>query len=276
MSMPVLIVKQLSVSLPTATGTFQILDNINFALSPQTLTAIVGESGCGKTTLCKTLLGLLNPKFKIEGNLTLTNAAGTTMSFDLNEPDELNAIRGRRIGLLFQEPTSTLNPVLKIGRQLSDALLVPDQKECINLLEQVGFDEPDRITCSYPHELSGGQAQRAALALALAGRPEILIVDEPATALDSIAREEFFNLMHQLQTSSGSTVLMVTHDWRFLAKMAAQLIVMHSGRIVETGSPQAILGQPAHPYTRKLLEIQRAIRLGQWPEEVLLSNDKCS
>jgi len=276
MNTPILSVKQLSVTLQTEAGSRQILENINFVLLPKTLTAIIGESGCGKSTLCKTLLGLLSPKFKIKGILELNNTDGTKTSFDPSRPNEMKIIRGHRIGLLFQEPTLTLNPVLKIQRQIGDALFNSNQKEIIRLLGLVGFDEPQRIARSYPHELSGGQTQRIALGLALAGQPDILIVDEPATALDSIARQEFFDLMRRLQANSDLTILMVTHDLHFLSAIANRVIVMHSGRIIETGTPQTILDQPAHPYTQKLLGIQQAFDNGQWPEEVLLSNDKCS
>ena len=259
---PIQTVHNLNVALQ---GAREILSDINFALPTGSTTAIIGESGCGKTTLCKALLGLLGRKFLINGNIELGNADGTIAVIEPAEANAFTAVRGRRIGLLFQETPLTLNPLLRIGRQIRDLLPHPEQPKIIHLLEMVGFTDPQKIINCWPHELSGGQAQRVGLALALAGRPDILIVDEPATALDSIARRDFFDRLRKIQIESGLTILMVTHDLHILTVAADRLIVMFAGQIVEQGDCQSVLEQPAHPYTRSLLQIDRAFRNGRWP-----------
>lgn len=265
MKKPILSVNNLNVALPGARG---ILSDINFVLPAGSTTAIIGESGCGKTTLCKALLGLLGRKFSVSGNITIGSRDGLNTTLNPGDSDSFCNLRGTQIGLLFQETPLTLNPVLRVGRQISDLFASSDRRAALQLLELVGFPETERIYRAYPHELSGGQAQRVGLALALAGRPEILIVDEPATALDSIARQDFFKLLRKLQIESGLTILMVTHDLHTLAVAADRLIVMFAGRIVEQGDCQSVLEHPAHPYTRSLLQIERAFRNGQWPEEM--------
>lgn len=259
---PILTVHNLNVALQ---GAREILSDINFALPPGSTTAIIGESGCGKTTLCKALLGLLGRKFLINGNIELGNADGTIAVIDPGKLSAFTAVRGRRIGLLFQETPLTLNPVLRIGRQISDLTADSDRRAALQLLELVGFPEAAQIYMAFPHELSGGQAQRVGLALALAGRPDILIVDEPATALDTIARRDFFDLLRKIQIESGLTILMVTHDLHILTVAADRLIVMFAGRIVEQGDCKSVLEQPGHPYTRSLLQTDRAFRNGRWP-----------
>ncbi len=266
MKKPILSVYNLNVALPVTGGTQTILREINFDLLPGTTTAVIGESGCGKTTLCKALLGLLSQKFSVSGNVVIGSRDELIATLNPGDPDSFCNLRGTKIGMLFQEASLTLNPVIKIGRQIRDLLPNPEQAEIIRLLEMVGFTDPQKIIDSWPHELSGGQVQRIGLSLALAKRPEILIVDEPATALDSIARREFLDLLRKIQIESGLTIMMVTHDLHILSVAADRLIVMFAGQIAEQGDCKSVLEQPMHPYTRSLLQIDRAFRNGQWPQ----------
>lgn len=267
-TLPVLTVQNLCVGLRIENRFRSILDEIGFSIQPGSLTAIIGESGCGKSTLCKALPGLLDPKFTVSGSIELSNTDDSITTINLNDSRALAGIRGRRIGLLFQEPGLTLNPVLTVGRQICDILPNSDRAEALRLLETVGFSEPAQIFRMYAHELSGGQSQRVALALALAGQPRILIVDEPATALDSIARQEFFDLLRRLKAESGLAILMVTHDLHELAERADRIIVLYSGWVVEQGDSRSILEHPAHPYSKALLDIFSAFRKGLWPVSI--------
>jgi ABC-type dipeptide/oligopeptide/nickel transport system ATPase component len=269
-----LVVRNLDVYLSSVGSKRQILDGVSFSIVRGTTTAIIGESGCGKSTLCKALMGLLDSQFKISGSLEWHNSSGLRVLIDPARPNEFDSLRGRRIGIVFQEAAASLNPVLPIGRQVGDLIPDSDRQAILQLLERVGFRDAKSILRAYPHELSGGQAQRVGLALALAPQPDLLIVDEPVTALDSIARQEFYQMLKNWQTENGLTIILVTHDLTGLTDPVSQLLVMSAGQIVEQGDCREILQNPSHPDTQGFVKIFTAMREGRWPD-VVLSTDKC-
>ncbi len=234
------------------------VDGVDVEVRRGETVCLVGESGCGKTVLALALLGLLpRPPAEI---------AGGRVRFcgdDLLDRDEkaLQAVRGRRIGMVFQEPLTSLNPVFTIGEQIAEPLRIhlalPESRvrqRCVQLLSDVGIDEPDLRLAAYPHQLSGGQRQRAMIAMALACGPELIIADEPTTALDVTVQAQILRLMNRLQQARGLSVLYITHDLGVVSQIADRVYVMYAGLIVETGAAPSVLRDPRHPYTQALLE----------------------
>ncbi len=234
------------------------VDGVDFEVRRGETVCLVGESGCGKTVSALALLGLLpRPPGEI---------AGGRVRFcgdDLLDRDEeaLQVVRGRRIGMVFQEPLTSLNPVFTIGEQIAEPLRVhlelPEsqiRQRCLQLLHDVGIDSPEQRLAAYPHQLSGGQRQRAMIAMALACGPELIIADEPTTALDVTVQAQILSLMNRLQHAHDMSVLYITHDLGVVSQIADRVYVMYAGVIVETGAAQPVLRNPRHPYTRALLD----------------------
>jgi peptide/nickel transport system ATP-binding protein/oligopeptide transport system ATP-binding protein len=234
------------------------VDGVDFEVRRAETVCLVGESGCGKTVTALALLGLLpRPPGEI---------AGGRVRFcgdDLLDRDEaaLRAVRGRRIGMVFQEPLTSLNPVFTIGEQIAEPLRIHRslsesriRQRCLELLHDVGIDAPEQRLAAYPHQLSGGQRQRAMIAMALACGPELIIADEPTTALDVTVQAQILRLMNRLQQAHGLSLLYITHDLGVVSQIADRVYVMYAGVIVETGAAQPLLRNPRHPYTRALLE----------------------
>lgn len=225
----------------------------------QTL-ALVGESGSGKTLTGLAVLGLLPPAVRFaQGAVRLDGRdlrAGAVA--------EWRAARGRRIAAIFQEPAAALNPVLPIGRQIGEGVAAPSRaarrQRVLTLLRDVGLADAERVARAYPHELSGGMQQRAMIALALAGEPDVLIADEPTTALDPTLQGQILDLLTVLQRQRGLALLLISHDLQLVLQRADAVAVMYCGRIVECGPAERIAGAAAHPYTRALLETARALR----------------
>jgi peptide/nickel transport system permease protein len=249
-------VEHVDVTLPTADGSMQILDDVSFAIRPGETVGLVGESGCGKTVTAMAILGLLPANGEISAGRILF--AGRDLTH-LSEK-ELRRLRGREIGLVSQEPMVSLDPVFRVGSQLAEAVRSHNDVSrreahvrAIELLRRVRLPNPEVVAQRYPHELSGGMAQRVALARALAGEPKLLIADEPTTALDVTVQAEMLALLRELQDERAMAILFVTHDWGVVADICDRAVVMYAGQVVERSELQPIFRQPLHPYTEALL-----------------------
>ncbi len=234
------------------------VDGVDFEVRRRETVCLVGESGCGKTVSALALLGLVPcPPGEIAGGRVLFNGEDL-----LDRDDEaLQNVRGRSIGMVFQEPQTSLNPVFTIGEQIAEPLRIhlslpePEiRQRSLQLLSDVGIDAPEQRLADYPHQLSGGQRQRVMIAMALACGPELIIADEPTTALDVTVQAQILRLINRLQQSHGMSVLYITHDLGVVSQIADRVYVMYAGVIVETGAVEQIFRNPRHPYTQALLE----------------------
>lgn len=256
--MPLLDVRDLSVAFETDEGKVDVVDKVNLQLDQGETLGIVGESGCGKSVTALAIMGLLpKPSGQItNGQIILENRNLLNTEFD-----ERRNIRGRRISMIFQEPMTALNPVQRIGKQLIESLrlhrpeLGKDEghKECVRLLSQVGISEPERRLLDYPHQLSGGMRQRVMIAMALIHVPDVLIADEPTTALDVTIQAQILELISALQEQNGMAVIFITHDLAVIAELADRVNVMYAGRVVEQANVTELFSSPLHPYTQGLL-----------------------
>jgi len=257
--MALLEVKELRTWFEGEAGTVRAVDGVSFSVGEGEVVGLVGGSGCGKTVTALSVLGLVpQPPGRIQagssirlGDLELVGAS----------PRELRAVRGRRVGMIFQEPMSSLNPVYTVGEQIGESLRLhrgvgrrEARRLCVGLLEEVGIPEPERRRRQYPHELSGGMQQRVMIAMALAAEPELLIADEPTTALDVTTQAQILALLARLRESRGMALLLITHDLAVVAETCHRVLVMHRGRIVEADSVEAVFHRPRHPHTRSLLD----------------------
>lgn len=253
MKVPALEVSKLSVEFDTYGGTVKAVRDVSFTLQQGRTLAIVGESGCGKSVTVQSLMGLIP---KPPGRIT----AGSAKLFGeeiLGLPQHrLNAYRGKRIGMIFQDPMSALNPTMTIGNQIAETLVVhrgigkrAAHQEAVELLRVVQIPEPERRARQYPFEFSGGMLQRAVIAMSIACKPEVLIADEPTTALDVTIQAQILSLLGELQVSQGLSIILITHDLGVVARMAHDVCVMYAGKIVESGSVDDIFYRSAHPYT---------------------------
>ena len=262
--MSLLSVDNLQVSFTTRNGTHQAVRGVSFTVEPRQITAIIGESGSGKSVSCYAMLGLIPmPPGRIDGGTAMFDGKDL---LSLSE-SELRAIRGRDIAMIFQDPMTCLNPYMTIGEQLIEPLLIHKnmnksaaKARAIELLEEVGIRSPATTFNSYPHEFSGGMRQRVMIAMALINEPRLLIADEPTTALDVTIQAQILKLIAELQKKHDIGVLFISHDLAVVADIADQIVVMEQGDVVERGAPSALFQSPAHPYTRKLLD---AIPTGQ-------------
>lgn len=250
-------VRNLSVSVPTTSGQRLAVDNISFDLPKGKSIALVGESGSGKSLTAYALMRLLRAPVQIEGGEVLLN--GELIS-NLT-PQEFRKIRGGKIGMVYQDPMSALNPLMKIGKQIVESILAHSdiekntaKKRAIQLLQEVGIPAAEDSFNAYPFEFSGGMLQRVVIAMALSGNPEILIADEATTALDVTTQSRVLNLISQLAYDRGLSVLLITHDLGVAAQFADELVVMYAGKIVEYGEIRGIFSKPLHPYTQALLD----------------------
>jgi oligopeptide/dipeptide ABC transporter ATP-binding protein len=250
-------VEDLTVGFNTEQGPVRVVENVSFSLKPGHTLGLVGESGCGKSVTAQTIMRLLpSPPSRIETGRILFDgrdlAAATSR--------EMQKIRGDRIGMVFQEPMTSLNPTLRIGEQIAEPLMLhrgmrraEADAEVIRVLGQVGIGNAERRLLQYPHELSGGLRQRVMIAMAIICRPQLLIADEPTTALDVTIQAQIMELLKALQKELGLAVLLITHDLGMVAEMCETIAVMYAGRIVETGRTVDVFAKPHHPYTFGLL-----------------------
>jgi oligopeptide/dipeptide ABC transporter ATP-binding protein len=253
---PLLSVRDLSVSFATEGGRLQAVQGVSFDLSPGEVVAIVGESGSGKSVTAQTIVGLTrSPNARIEGTADLRGADLVAAG-----ESELQAVRGERIGMVFQDPMTSFNPVYRIGAQIVEAIRAHrsmDDREArelaVEMLDSVGIPDAGRRVDDYPHQFSGGMRQRAMIAMALALEPEVLIADEPTTALDVTVQAQILALLGRLNRERGLATILITHDLGVVAEVADRVLVMYAGRIVEQGAVDEIFYDPQHPYTWGLL-----------------------
>jgi peptide/nickel transport system ATP-binding protein len=254
---PVLEVQNLRVSFPgPADSRFYPVDGVSFQLERGETLALVGESGCGKSLTSLALLQLIPSPGRIESGSVIR--LGDTDVLAL-QGEALRRIRGRRIGMIFQDPMTSLNPVFKVGDQIAEGILahfkMPRRKareRALQLLREVGIPDPVERLDAYPHQLSGGMRQRVMIAIALAAEPEILVADEPTTALDVTVQAQILEVLDRLRASRGMAVLLITHDLGIVAGRADRVAVMYAGQIVEETSTARLFANPAHPYTQGL------------------------
>lgn len=251
-----LVVDELRVEIPTHGGFVRAVRGVSFSMEPGKTLALVGESGCGKSVSVQAMLGLIN----VQG-LRLAGEA-RFMGQDLLAMSEaqLNTVRGARIGMVFQDPLSAFNPTRTIGDQIAEGLVLHKGmakqaalEEARRLLDECRLSEPARRVVQYPFELSGGMLQRAMIAMALACGPQLLIADEPTTALDVTTQDQILWLMQELQRSRGMSILLITHDLAVVARMADDVAVMYAGQLVERAGVDDLFSHPTHPYTRALM-----------------------
>ncbi len=262
-------VRGLATSFLTRDGTVRAVSGIDFHVDRGEILGLVGESGCGKTVSALSILGLVAPPGRIEaGEILFDGVDLRTLS-----ADRLRKLRGERISMIFQQPQSSLNPVYDVGRQISEVLEIHKgmkkksaRARSAELLRMVGIPDPERRLDAYPHSLSGGMAQRVMIAMALACEPELLIADEPTTALDVTIQAQILDLMRALQADTGTAIVLITHDLGVVAEMCDRVAVMYAGEIVEQADTATLFGDPRHPYTRGL--IGSVPTLGQVKEEL--------
>jgi oligopeptide/dipeptide ABC transporter ATP-binding protein len=256
-SAPLLEVEDLRIAFPGRDGEVPAVRGVDLRVGVGQTVALVGESGCGKTVTALSLLRLLDERARVTaGRLRF---AGEEL-LDLG-PERLRALRGGRIGMIFQEPMTSLNPVFRIGDQIAEVLalhrgLGPAQarEEGVALLGRVGIPASERRYDQYPHELSGGMKQRVMIAMALAGRPALLVADEPTTALDVTIQAQILELLAKLRAELGMAILLITHDLGVVAQFAERVAVMYAGKVVEEADVRSLFRSPRHPYTRALLQ----------------------
>lgn len=260
---PVLSVEGLSVRFFVPRGEIQAVRGVSFQLFPGETLALVGESGCGKSVLCKSILHLLPSSARI------TSGRITAQGRDITHlPErEMVKLRGRLFAMAPQNPMSALNPAIPIGAQVAESVRLRDpglrrrevRRRTLDLLSAVGIEDPEGRFRQYPRQLSGGLCQRAALAIALAARPKILLADEPTTALDATIQAKILDLLGEIRERLNAGVLLVTHDLGVAARAADRVAVMYAGKIVETGRVEEIFDRPLHPYTQALLRCHPAL-----------------
>ena len=256
--MAILSINNLVTEFDTDEGRVRAVDNVSFtAQSGQTL-GIVGESGCGKSVTALSIMRLLpQPMGQIvSGSIELDGTDLTQLPIP-----QMEKIRGAKIGMVFQEPMTALNPVHAVGRQLTEALLIHKDitpnaaiREAVGMLDRVGIPSPDVRMTEYPHQLSGGMRQRVVIAMALACKPDLLIADEPTTALDVTIQAQILELIKELQAEMGMSVILITHDLGVIAETCDEVVVMYAGKVAEKGSVFDIFDRAAHPYTKGLLK----------------------
>ena len=249
-------ISDLAIEFPTVHGTARAVDGVSFAIRPGTTVGLVGESGSGKSLTALSVLRLIQPPGRIaSGRIDYRGSDLLGMS----EP-ALRKIRGNHIAMIFQEPMTSLNPVLTVGEQVAEALRLHKGQShgaakaaTLEVFQLVGIPSPEERYTSYPHQLSGGMRQRVMIAMALSCRPELLIADEPTTALDVTIQAQILALLSRLGRELSMAVLLITHDLGVVAEICDEVLVMYGGHIVEQGHTRAVLASPRHPYTAGLL-----------------------
>jgi peptide/nickel transport system ATP-binding protein len=249
-------VRNLRVEFPTRRGVLTAVDDVSFAIAPGEVLGVVGESGAGKSLTGAAIIGLLEPPGHVAGGEILLDG----MRIDDLPHDAMRRIRGRRIGAIFQDPLASLDPLYSIGRQLIETIRThlplseaAARARAVDLLQEVGIPAAARRIDHYPHQFSGGMRQRVVIALALAARPQLIIADEPTTALDVSIQAQIITLLKRLCRDHGTAVMLITHDMGVIAETADRVAVMYAGRIVEIGPVADVIRAPKHPYTIGLM-----------------------
>jgi peptide/nickel transport system ATP-binding protein len=284
--MALLDVKDLKTYFRTDDGIVKAVDGVSFSVEKGKTLGIVGESGCGKSVTCLTIMGLNNRKTTISSGEALwkgRNLIGLS-------PKQLRSIRGDEIAMIFQDPMTSLNPVHKVGSQLVEAILLHQditkaaaRRRALDLLKAVGIPRADARIDDYPHQFSGGMRQRVMIAMALVNNPDLLIADEPTTALDVTTQAQILDLMKRLQDEFGSAIIMITHDLGVVAEVADDVVVMYAARVQEEGEVRNLFNRPNHPYTWGLLgslprlnqDVERLVQISGQPPSLLFPPKGC-
>ena len=256
MTEPVLSVRDLRVEFVTRRGVLKAIDGISFDIARGEVLGVVGESGAGKSVTGAAVIGLIDPPGRIAaGEIRLSGER-----IDNLKPEAMRRVRGKRIGMIFQDPLTSLNPLYRVGHQLVETIQTHTnlsgaaaRKRAIDLLAEVGIPAPERRIDGYPHEFSGGMRQRVVIALALCAEPELIIADEPTTALDVSVQAQIIALLERLGREHGTAIMLITHDMGVIAEAADRVAVMYSGRIAEIGPVRDVVRNPLHPYARGLM-----------------------
>ncbi|MDO9373941.1 MAG: ABC transporter ATP-binding protein [Ferruginibacter sp.] len=266
MTPPVLQVENLSIGFKTEGSYSEAIRNISFQVPAGKITAIVGESGSGKSITSLSIMQLLPKQAIVRGNIFFSPAEGKSIDLLTLSEKQTNGFRGKDISMVFQEPMTSLNPVFTCGFQVMEAIQLHQQvsaqaakEQTISLFQKVKLPNPVSIINKYPHELSGGQKQRVMIAMAISCNPSVLIADEPTTALDVRVQKTILELIRSLQTETGMSVVLISHDLGLVADIADQLLVMYKGEIVEQGPAAEVLNHPAHEYTKALMACRPAM-----------------
>src|SRR2546423_1699765 len=256
MTEPVLSVRDLQIEFALRRGTLRAIDGVSFDIAKGEVLGVVGESGAGKSVTGLAVIGLIDPPGRIAGGEIYLSG----LRIDHLPPEDLRRIRGKRIGMIFQDPLTSLNPLYKIGDQIVETIMTHTalspqaaRKRAIDLLAEVGIPAPDHRIDGYPHQFSGGMRQRVVIALAIAAEPELIIADEPTTALDVSIQAQIIALIKKLGREHGPAVMLVTHDMGVIAEIADRVAVMYSGRIAEIGAVRDVVQRPMHPYASGLM-----------------------
>lgn len=257
MTQPILQVQNLRTSFFTDRGEVPAVDGVNLYVNPGEVLGVVGESGCGKSVTSLSVLRLVSSPGKIVGGSVLFKGRDMV---PLKER-EMRSIRGDSISMIFQEPMTSLNPLFTVGDQIGETVRLhrglsktEARAHTVEMLRKVGIPRPDAIVNEYPHQLSGGMRQRVMIAMAISCNPELLIADEPTTALDVTIQAQILDLIRRLNEENGTAVMLITHDLGVVAEMCHRVAVMYAGKVVEEGSVQDIFKNPMHPYTQGLIQ----------------------
>lgn len=234
---------------------FDAVDDVSFSLKKNEILAIVGESGCGKSTLATSIIGLHHEQnVRVKGDILFQNRNILNLS-----EEEINKIRGAEISMIFQDPLSALNPLMRVGDQIEEALkyhtdLTKDEREerVMELIKQVGISKPEQVARQFPHQLSGGMRQRIMIAIAISCKPQIIIADEPTTALDVTIQAQILDLLKELQEETEAGIILITHDLGVVAEVADRVLVMYAGELIEEAPVRKLFLKPKHPYTKSL------------------------
>ena len=253
---PLLEVQNLKTYFYTDDGVVKAVDGVDFHVNAREVLGLVGESGCGKSVTALSIMRLVDaPGKTVAGKILYEGRDLLTL-----DKSEMTTIRGNRISMIFQQPQTSLNPVFTVGDQIVEVFQIHSQlskeeawEKAVELLQLVGIPDPDKKAYAYPHEMSGGQAQRVMIAMALALKPQLLIADEPTTALDVTIQAQILNLLRNLRNRIDSSIILITHDLGVIAEMADRVAIMYAGRIVEQTDVRTLFAQPLHPYTLGLI-----------------------
>ncbi|MBI1741335.1 MAG: ABC transporter ATP-binding protein, partial [Candidatus Koribacter versatilis] len=239
---------------------FTAVRDLSFTIAPGEVLGLVGESGSGKSITSLAIMGLLPPAATVTGDITFQNGDRRAISLLALPPDALRGLRGSRIAMIFQEPMTALNPVMRVGDQIAEAVLAHGKlstsdawQRAVEGMRDVAIPDPEQRARSYPHQLSGGMRQRVMIAMAIVNRPQLLIADEPTTALDVTIQAQILELLNELRHKFGLAMLFISHDLAVVSHVAGRVAVMYAGSLVELGSKAEIFNAPAHPYTQGLL-----------------------